>query len=785
MKKKSILLTLFTAFMLFILIPGIMAGTILTSFTLRYSKQDMSKAAIDNLKSAESVSKLIEERIQNDVMDISQNELINTEVILKRDDIVQNPGYMVNITRAAKYLSQMVNTGKRIHSIYVYINGADYVITSDNGIVKRQSFSWNQWIQDYEERRDNSRPLSWIVSRTAAGNGVTADQSPDMVTDSREPVVSYIYEISSYISRVKGSIAVNIKENELCELYNNEGNAVRAYGYLCIIDQEGNVISHPDKTLIGMNLAQAGYVSEIIRQKEPEGELVYEIDGEKQLVTYYREPVKDWIFVGIYNQARLMGKVNALELCIYLGLAVWTFGGLLIAFIIAKRIYSPWRSLVQEVIRVTRNDFTNDKNEITFISRAYRELLSKEQQLFSLVENNQIRIREKMIEDILNGYLEEVNEKDWGINFRYKHFLCAVAVIDEVEKFDARYAKEHRPSIKRLILNVAKDILNQKYVSTGIIYKEDYLVIIINLQMEEEAEQNRFLKCCFTEIRSEVEKAFQVSLTTGIGNTCADLDEIRRSYENALNAVQRRMILGIGHINFYSEIATDEIEYYYPHEFEKELLNYLHMRMKDKISNTANRLIADIKNRKGLTNDNILLIFYQLLGSTTKYLADIKIDISNVFGGNFNVYRKLSEMETIDQIESFLIEFYYKIIEYMQNTMGENASHAGMIVNYIRSNYTKDIDINSIAEGVGLSYSYIRKIFKEHFGTNIVDYLNELRTQDAKKLLCQTNCTISDIALRVGYTNEQSMKRVFKKVVGLSPSEYRKHMSFDQPVIGK
>jgi AraC-like DNA-binding protein len=71
-----------------------------------------------------------------------------------------------------------------------------------------------------------------------------------------------------------------------------------------------------------------------------------------------------------------------------------------------------------------------------------------------------------------------------------------------------------------------------------------------------------------------------------------------------------------------------------------------------------------------------------------------------------------------------------------------------------------------------LSYSYLRKIFKDETGDNIINYINHIRVEESKRLLLQTGMTVKEIAHNLGYNNEQSFLRFFKKYEECSPGEY-------------
>ena len=78
-----------------------------------------------------------------------------------------------------------------------------------------------------------------------------------------------------------------------------------------------------------------------------------------------------------------------------------------------------------------------------------------------------------------------------------------------------------------------------------------------------------------------------------------------------------------------------------------------------------------------------------------------------------------------------------------------------------------------MAQQIGISYSYMRKIVYEMTGQSLIDYLNQLRIEKAKELLQNPGLTIAGIAAEVGYYNVQSFNRFFRKFEGMPPSGYK------------
>ncbi|MEK5040049.1 helix-turn-helix domain-containing protein [Sporosarcina sp. FSL K6-3457] len=107
----------------------------------------------------------------------------------------------------------------------------------------------------------------------------------------------------------------------------------------------------------------------------------------------------------------------------------------------------------------------------------------------------------------------------------------------------------------------------------------------------------------------------------------------------------------------------------------------------------------------------------------------------------------------------------------------EQASKKSLIEirEFIDQNYSEPLSIRQLAEMADISPKYFGDLFKKTFGQNVMNYLTDLRINQAKRYLAQTDILFRDIALKVGYSDEYYFSRKFKKEVGMSPSEFVKN----------
>ena len=95
------------------------------------------------------------------------------------------------------------------------------------------------------------------------------------------------------------------------------------------------------------------------------------------------------------------------------------------------------------------------------------------------------------------------------------------------------------------------------------------------------------------------------------------------------------------------------------------------------------------------------------------------------------------------------------------------------IFEYIEKHYMEDISLQDAASQLNYSDPYFCRFFKQNFDKNFIMYLTELRVEKAKVLLADMTINIRDIGQRVGFRDSGYFTKVFKRIVGMTPSEYR------------
>ncbi len=316
-----------------------------------------------------------------------------------------------------------------------------------------------------------------------------------------------------------------------------------------------------------------------------------------------------------------------------------------------------------------------------------------------------------------------------------------------------------------------KEHLQDYNCSLGPLSNNRIAVLVgLDAPMPEDAHREHSLELCHGLIPL-TEAHFHAKVTAGVGSIY-HLPSVHSSFSTALACIPYS---GSDSVIFYSDLRNynSDIQFDYP-VTQKHLMEALRLR-KTRAYDYFRILIDYICPMNDVMKRNKILELLVLVNNA----MDTYSQSSARSFDYMDISRKLMTFSGEQ-----LIDYAYQTFVFLANyTRPQNSiDYTNHIVKatreYLESHYSDDISLEAMAEHVNISPQYFSKLIKKTTGFNFIDWLSMLRVKKAKELLTNSNLTVKEVCFMVGYKDPNYFSRIFKKRIGLTPSEYVKANSF-------
>jgi len=159
----------------------------------------------------------------------------------------------------------------------------------------------------------------------------------------------------------------------------------------------------------------------------------------------------------------------------------------------------------------------------------------------------------------------------------------------------------------------------------------------------------------------------------------------------------------------------------------------------------------------------------------SRTLVDCGADPGVVIGDSFSLVSGLGPITDDEELSQWVRETFEHLIDSVFSHAPDHRQlRIQLVLNYLREHYGEPIRRDELAARMGMSRAHFSRTVKEATGRSFSELLQQMRIEKATGLLRQTDWTILAIALECGFEEAAYFTRVFKKVIGQSPSEFRK-----------
>lgn len=352
---------------------------------------------------------------------------------------------------------------------------------------------------------------------------------------------------------------------------------------------------------------------------------------------------------------------------------------------------------------------------------------------------------------------------------------CSLAVLAAAQ-LDQKLLTKFQSRLDLLfftLINICNEFLKQKGVAFRQLNSPGEVVILF-------WDDRGSFPALLDDINEGIYKTLNRRMHIGMSPRRAFPSELTRAYQEASQAVWRRNVLEPKHLHMYTENPSGPTRPLRLSSFEEQLRLAALSGNREQIENVVARWLDEVSQLQAVTPEQLIQWDNEWDWMQSQWLE-------GETGGNAlkeqdNVYPDLPSPLLLneegilrsDPYRTQLVNRLAATSKLLTQQHTKDSFFVHDIAKYIERHYQEEISLQDIAARFFLSREYIARKFKQEYGVTLLDYLSRFRIEKAKLLLHNPHLRISQVAEMVGYQDEKYFSKVFKKLEGINPGEFRK-----------
>lgn len=415
-----------------------------------------------------------------------------------------------------------------------------------------------------------------------------------------------------------------------------------------------------------------------------------------------------------------------------------------------------------------------------------RERESMQKEMEEVLDSNRKHMREMLAAEIFRGSfredtenLEQINKKFFTAftesRFRLFSLVTDTPVALPEEGDNDGLLKEIRRKLQEVLRNCCEEVIFAEH--------KNMCIFLANYRKDQEEVLQKKLRENMVGVQQQIKKFENLSVYLCVSEAADSLTELKETSGQIWRCILGRTGAGNGKLIVPEDIRESEDLLPAIWDFRRE--KFL-QALEALDSAAAEFVIREMYTKAfyGLEEDGLLYykLYMKLAEEIWQYFTGIGIceESREEYGEKFRE-RFWTAGSSGAYIRILSAEINRLIEENQLSGNGQMTPAIRIVKRYIAEHYQEEISLSSAAQKVNFSPVYLSRLFKKEEGINFLDYLNQYRIDEAKRLLGDIQYNVLEVADLTGFKNTRYFSKIFKKNVGITPSEYRKrHLGKDE-----
>jgi YesN/AraC family two-component response regulator len=234
--------------------------------------------------------------------------------------------------------------------------------------------------------------------------------------------------------------------------------------------------------------------------------------------------------------------------------------------------------------------------------------------------------------------------------------------------------------------------------------------------------------------------------------------------------MEYKMVMGIEKIITYDDIPRDgDTRYQYTLETEQKLINYIRVGEFEYAKDLFEGILVTNFHRSKISAKLKRCFMVDIVGTILRVSEEAQLQYSEV--------EHILDCKSTEDMKNEILKVIEKAcnnINNLKQVVNKGNDFIEKSIELIKNNFSdENLNISFIADNLDISPDYLSRIFKNHTGESMLDYICKIRLTKAKELLVKKESIIAEIAKETGFSNVNTFIRIFKKHEGVTPGQYK------------
>ncbi|WP_240421114.1 helix-turn-helix domain-containing protein [Paenibacillus periandrae] len=732
-------------------VPVILASTV-------YYQLSMNRMETFIQTESDSSLTILKDRAERVLQEIEQDSLqLAKDPMLQEVHTGSSGDSTIWNIEILKKIALVKNSNSFINEIFLYNSPGSVILSNEYGPVPKEEYKYKE---DIDRLLASKYLTQWSPLSKREGYITFARLLPLIGNGGPEGLLGFEIETSALSKFLETDTVIVTSAQELIIVKLHDPFGMDRKTDAELLQQTGS--------LKGIQMIQASDKNS--GRFEAEG-----IDGKPAQYRYVKN-VFARTYVSVIPEQAITDQLDWIRRIMVLILVLFVGVGVLLTYFTSKRAYNPIEQLINHS-RSLRVDGIQDKeNELDIIKESLDYLSKETKKLGAYMDKMEPSLREKFLFQLLSGdYTRNETLIQDCATYGIEVTSTNVVLIVEAENIykEKRFLPEEKGIVAFSLANVMQEILRSHALQGYVIPYQGRGAAI--LQFKPDMVQQAMLDLT-REYAAAISAAFHnylsFEVTVGIGRLYAHVADVPVSYKEAETALQYRIFRDSETILFIEDVepVKKQALIKYPREQEAAVVAALEQEDIPFATQNFKRFTEILQSSQSYVF--IYQSYHVLLSSLIVSLEKRGANAVDVM--EHNLFGQLGDKQTSQEIcewfEDTLFPLYLWLTRNDRESAGESIIQT--ICTYISENCGNDLSLVQCAEIVGVSPSYLSRLFKKSMGKNFLEYVVESKIDEAKRLLRDTDQGLGEIATAIGYS-ERNFIRIFQRHVQITPGGYR------------